>query len=348
MDDRMASHEFLKQRKDPVHTDRIESPPGETADGHGHGVVALEDRSTVPAADRQALRFAMTLSLVIGLLMFAIKVGAYVLTGSAAILSDAAESVVHVAAVTFAFYSLRLSFKPADEQHRYGHAKISFFSAGFEGAMILLAAAYIGYEAIRKLIFGTELHNLGIGTSLTVLAMLINGGLGGYLIVTGRRCRSLILIANGKHVLTDVWTSLGVIAGLGLTLGTGWLAWDPIAALVVAGNIVVSGVGLIRESVRGLMDVADPQIDRQLTQVLKAQTQRHGIQYHDLRHRHLGSTYWVEVHLLFPQSLTIGTAHRIATEIEEVMAAAIEIPAYVTTHLEAIEDHECIHPPGLH
>ncbi len=297
-------------------------------------------------SDRSALRFAMTLSLVIGLLMFAIKVGAYLLTGSAAILSDAAESVVHVAAVMFAFFSLRLSFKPADEEHRYGHAKISFFSAGFEGAMILLAAIYIAYEAIHKLIVGPELHNLGIGTALTVLAMLINGALGFYLIRTGGRRRSLILIANGKHVLTDCWTSLGVVLGLGLTLTTGWLAWDPIAALVVAGNIVVSGIGLIRESIRGLMDSADPEIDRQLTRVLEEQARKYSIDYHDLRHRSLGSMYWVEVHLLFPESMTIGQAHRIATAIETQMESAIDVPAHITTHLEAIEDHARIHPRG--
>lgn len=303
----------------------------------------------VPAdGDRRALRFAMTLSLVIGLLMFAIKVGAYLLTGSAAILSDAAESVVHVAAVTFAFFSLRLSFKPADEEHRYGHAKISFFSAGFEGAMILLAAIYIAYEAIYNLIVGPELENLGIGTALTALAMLINGGLGYYLITTGRRRRSLILIANGKHVLTDCWTSVGVILGLVLALTTGWLAWDPIAALVVAGNIVISGIGLIRESIRGLMDVADPEIDRQLTEVLDEQVRNYSIRYHDLRHRSLGSMYWVEVHLLFPESVKIGEAHRIATAIEAQMAAAIDIPTHVTTHLEAIEDHDHIHPLGDH
>jgi cation diffusion facilitator family transporter len=308
----------------------------------------MSDRSIQTEADRRALRLAMTLSLLIGLFMFAIKMGAYVLTGSAAILSDAAESVVHVAAVVFAFYSLRLSFKPADEGHRYGHAKISFFSAGFEGGMILLAALYIAYEAIRKLIVGPELQNLGIGTSLTVLATLINGGLGAYLIATGRRRRSLILIANGKHVLADCWTSLGVIAGLGLAIGTGWLAWDPIAALVVAGNIIFSGVGLMRESFRGLMDEADPNIDRQLIAVLDAQTKQYGIQYHDVRHRSLGSMYWVEVHLLFPQSQTIGQAHRTATAIEEAVAAALEPQTYVTTHLEAIEDHDRVHPPGPH
>jgi cation diffusion facilitator family transporter len=310
--------------------------------------VAVGDHSISSEADQRALWFAMTLSLVIGLLMFVIKIGAYLLTGSAAILSDAAESVVHVAAVTFAFFSLRLSFKPADEGHRYGHAKISFFSAGFEGAMILLAALYIAYEAIHKLIVGGELENLGIGTLLTVLAMLINGGLGAFLVATGRKRGSLILIANGKHVLTDCWTSLGVIAGLGLTLGTGWLPWDPIAALVVAGNIMFSGVGLMRESFRGLMDEADPEIDRQLIAVLEAQTKQYGIQYHDVRHRSLGSMYWVEVHLLFPESQTIGEAHRTATAIEIAVAEAIGIRTYVTTHLEAIEDHDRIHLPGHH
>ena len=203
-------------------------------------------------AEHRALTFAMTLSLVVGLLMFVVKVGAYVLTGSAAILSDAAESVVHVAAVSFAFYSLRFSQKPADRQHLYGHAKVGFFSAGFEGAMIVLAALYIVFEAIRKWVVGLELEYVGVGTSLTVLAMLVNGVLGVYLIWTGKKRNSIILTANGKHVLTDCWTSLGVIVGLCLVLLTGWLPWDPIAAIVVAVNIVVSGVGLIRQSIGGI------------------------------------------------------------------------------------------------
>jgi len=305
-------------------------------------------RPAAQDADQRALSFAMTLSLIIGVMMFAIKVGAYVLTGSAAILSDAAESIVHVAAVTFAFYSLRLSFKPADEGHRYGHAKISFFSAGFEGAMILLAALYIIYESIRKWVFGLELENLGAGTLLTVLAMLINGGLGAYLIWTGRRRRSLILVANGKHVLTDCWTSLGVIIGLCLALLTGWLPWDPIAAIFVAGNIIYSGIGLMRESVRGLMDVADPEIHRQLVELLERETERHAIHYHNLRHRSLGSLYWVEVHLLFPQTMTIREAHGIATAIEDAVAASLQSRTYVTTHLEAFEDHDHVHAPGMH
>jgi len=313
---------------------------------------AALDRPSTPdshrEADRRAQTFAMTLSLLIGLSMFGIKVGAYVLTGSAAILSDAAESVVHVAAVVFAFSSLRLSHRPPDPGHLYGHAKVSFFSAGFEGAMIMLAALYIIFEAIRKWLVGLEMENLGLGTSLTVLAMLINGVLGGYLIWTGKKRKSIILTANGKHVLTDCWTSLGVICGLCLALLTGWLPWDPIAAIVVALNILWSGIGLMRQSVGGLMDVADPQLHRRIEELLDRETQAHGVAYHNLRHRHLGDCYWVEVHLLFPQSMPIGRAHAIATRIEEAVALSLEPQGCVTTHLEAIEDHDRVHAEGEH
>jgi cation diffusion facilitator family transporter len=280
--------------------------------------------------------------------MLAIKLGAYLLTGSAAILSDAAESIVHVAAVAFAFYSLRLSYKPADSGHLYGHAKIAFFSAGFEGAMIVLAATYIVYEAIRKWLTGLALEHLGVGTGLTALAMFINGALGFYLVWTGKQRGSIILAANGKHVLTDCWTSLGVILGLILTLATGWLAWDPIAAIVVAVNILVSGLGLIRQSVRGLMDVAEPEMHTNLVALLDRETQARDITYHDLRHRNLGDAYWVEVHLLFPQTTPIGEAHRVATEIEHCVADHLQPRGYVTTHLEAIEDHHDVHSTGAH
>lgn len=298
--------------------------------------------------DRHAQMFAMTLSLAVGVLMLAMKAVAFLITDSAAILSDAAESVVHLAAVSFAFFSLRLSWKPADELHPYGHAKISFFSAGFEGGMILLAALFIIYESLRKWITGLELEHLGLGTGLTLLAMVINGALGGFLVWTGKKHRSLILIANGKHVLTDCWTSLGVVAGLCLTLATGWLPWDPIAAIAVALNIIYSALTLIRTSFRGLMDAADPDVERQLVTLLDRETRAHGIRYHDLRHRSLGSRYWVEVHLLFSQTTPIGTAHRVATAIENTVAASFQPAAYVTTHLEAIEDHDRVHASGEH
>ncbi len=295
------------------------------------------------AKDQKVLRFAMHLSLWTGVLMLIIKVGAYILTGSAAILSDASESVVHIVAVGFAAYSMWLTFKPADQTHLYGHQKISFFSAGFEGAMIVIAAFYIIYEAISKWIGGLALQNLGIGTALTAFAALLNGGLGWYLLWVGKKKKSLILEANGKHVLTDSWTSLGVLVGLSLTLLTGWLAWDPIFAILVAVNILVSGFGLIRKSISGLMDKAEPEVQQKIEKILQEEAERYGIRFHELKHRNLGNSYWVEVHLLFPGDTPIREAHRIATHIEGRIEAALQPSAYVSTHLEAIEDHHDIH-----
>jgi len=285
----------------------------------------------------------MQLSLGTGVLMLLIKLGAYLMTGSAAILSDAAESVVHVVAVGFAAYSLRLSYAPADADHPYGHAKISFFSAGFEGAMIAAAALYIIYEALAEWIGGLHLRNLGFGTLLTAAAAAINAALGGYLLWLGKRKHSVILEANGKHVLTDVWTSLGVIAGLCLVLSTGWLPWDPICAIAVACNILVTGFGLIRRGVSGLMDTADPQIQRQVETILKRETARYGLGYHSLRHRSLGICQVVDVHLLFPENTPIRQAHKTATAIEQAIESSLQPCGEVTTHLEAIEGHREAH-----
>lgn len=302
------------------------------------------DRSAQSAADRRALSLAMNLSLAAGLVMFVMKAGAYLLTGSAAILSDAAESVVHVAAVIFAAFSLRLSYRPADSHHLYGHAKIAFFSAGFEGAMIVLAAIYIIYESITKWYHGLHLEHLGAGTALTAAAAVINGVLGGYLLWIGRRKKSLILEANGKHVLTDCWTSLAVLVGLALVLITGWLPFDPICGILMACNILWSGTGLIRSAFGGLMDRADPATQRTLTETLDRETAARGLEYHLLRHRNVGDAHWVDVHLVFPDEISLAEAHRTATEIERAIEAALQPAAYVTTHLETISDHEILHP----
>lgn len=295
-------------------------------------------------ADRAALRFAMNLSLAVGLLMFVMKTGAYLLTRSAAILSDAAESVTHVAAVFFAAYSLRLSYRPPDKDHLYGHAKISFFSAGFEGAMIVLAALFIIYESIRKWMTGLELENLGVGTALTAAAMIINAGLGGYLVWLGRREHSLILEADGKHVLTDCVTSLAVLVGLVLVLLTKWPPFDPICGILTACNIFWSGTGLLKSAFSGLMDTADPITQAKLTEILDRETGVRGMSYHRLRHRNLGDAHWVEVHLLFPRDSSLAEAHRTATDIEHVIEASLEPRAFVTTHLECALDHDALHP----
>lgn len=301
--------------------------------------------NAVPARteDQQDLRKAINLSLGIGFLMLVIKFGAYLLTGSAAIFADAVETIVHIVAVGFAAYSLRLSQKPADENHPYGHAKISFFSAGAEGMLIVVVAIFIIQDAIRQWISGVELHNLGFGTALIALTVLLNGTLGIHLISVGRKKGSLILKANGKHILTDAWTSIGVIAGLVLASTTGWLPWDPILAIAVAINILVTGFSLMRQSISGLMDEADPDVRNRLIEVLDQETKRHGITYHELRNRHMGDGHWVDFHLLFKDETPVKTAHAIATEIERKVKASLEEHSIVTTHLEPLKDHQRIH-----
>ncbi|MCP3981963.1 MAG: cation transporter [bacterium] len=285
----------------------------------------------------------MRLSLLVGAAMLFGKSYAYVVTGSAAVLSDAAESVVHVAAVAFAAFSLWLSLRPADPGHPYGHDRISFFSAGVEGGLIVLAAVFIIHDAISKWIAGLRIESPGTGALLVAGAGLLNLVLGLYLIRQGRRHRSLILVANGKHVLTDSWTSLGVIVGLLLVMWTGWLPFDPILALLVAVNILWSGAKLVRESVGGLMDESDPATYEKVMAVLEFEAASRGLEYHQLRHRNSGVRDWVDLHLLFPADTTIDVAHRQATEIEAAIKRALDRPSTVTTHLEPIEGHEETH-----
>lgn len=287
--------------------------------------------------------FAIRLSLLVGFAMLAGKTYAYHITGSAAILSDAAESVVHVVAVAFAAFSLWLSQQPADQSHPYGHDKISFFSAGVEGALIALAAAFIIFEAVRKWLAGLRLENLHTGTYFVVAATLINAALGGYLVWQGRRHSSLILVANGKHVLTDSWTSLGVIVGLVLVMLTGWRPFDPIVAILVATNILWTGGKLVRQSVGGLMDEADAETERRIRATLDAEVQRRGLSYHAFRCRNSGTLLWVEFHLLFPHGALVDEAHWQATAIETAIQEGLPVPANIITHIEPFEAHDRAH-----
>lgn len=287
---------------------------------------------------------AMRWSLVIGIVMLGLKMGAYLLTGSAAILGDAAESVVHVGAVIFASYSLWLSEQPADKNHPYGHSKISFISAGVEGGLIVLAAVFIVYESIRRWAGGLEVANLDKGVLITVVTILINAALGIYLIRTGRQQSSLILVSNGKHVLTDGWTSFGALLGLGMMHITGQLWWDPLCGLLMAGNILISGYGLIRRSVTGLMDEADPALARALDESLLRETTARGVTFHALRHRDAGEIHYVDVHFLFPDDMLLKEAHRIATDIEAAVEKSVQARVHITTHLECAEDHDELHP----
>jgi cation diffusion facilitator family transporter len=301
---------------------------------------------TASQTEASSARRAMAWSLAVGVIMLVLKVGGYYVTHSAAILSDAAESVVHLVAVAFAAYSLRLSFKPADESHRYGHAKIGFFSAGLEGGMILVAAAYIYVESIHKLLHATPTQNLGLGALLIAAAAVINGVLGYYLIHVGKRTHSLILEANGKHTLTDCWTSVAVLASLALTHLTKYQPIDPIIGILMATNILLTGLKLIRSGFSGLMDASDPETQTKILAVLDREAASHSITYHNLRHRNMGDSYWIDVHLVFPPGVLLSDAHRAATAIESCLETTIEPSAHVTTHLESALDHDVLHRGG--
>jgi cation diffusion facilitator family transporter len=288
-------------------------------------------------------RFAMRLSLVLGLAMLIAKTTIYFMTHSAAIFSDAAESVVHVIAVGFAAFSLRLSTRSASPQFLYGYERITFFSAGFEGAMIVVAAIAILYESIRKWIAGLQLEHLGAGALLILIAGLVNAALGYYLKRTGRRTNSLILEADGKHVLTDSWTSFGVVGGLGLVLLTHWKPFDPLVAMAVAVNILWSGGRLVWHSAVGLMDYSDPKAGRKIREKLDDLCAELNIQYHGVRFRTTGYRQLIEVHLLFPRLTSVSEAHRLATNLEERLPSNLGIPAEVVTHLECLEDHADVH-----
>ena len=288
-------------------------------------------------------RFALRLSLSIGILMLAGKMTAYFLTGSSAIFSDAAESVVHVMAVAFAVFSLWLSARPAAPQFQYGYERITFFSAGFEGAMIVLAAGSIIFTAIEKWRRGLVLENLGHGVELILAAGVLNAALGWYLLRVGRRNHSLILEADGKHVLTDSWTSFGVVAGLVLVMVTGWKPFDPLVAFAVAANILWTGGRLIWQSLKGLLDYSDPKVGHQIRARLDAICEELDLQYHGVRFRTTGYRQIIEAHLLFPDSMGLGEAHRMATLVEERLTRDLGMPVEVTTHLESLGDHSEVH-----
>jgi len=306
----------------------------------------VETNQSPSAMSERKLRdahFAMRLSLVVGVLMLAGKMTAYLLTDSAAVFSDAAESVVHVVAVAFALFSLWLSTRPAVPKFQYGYERITFFSAGFEGAMIVLAAGSILYTTVQKLRHGVVLENLGNGVFLIIAAGVLNAGLGWYLVRIGKRNNSLILEADGKHVLTDSWTSFGVVAGLLLVMVTGRKILDPVVAFLVSANILWSGGRLMWQSLKGLLDYSDPKIGHEIRNQLDTICEELGVQYHGVRFRTTGYRQLIEVHLLFPHKTEVGEAHRLATQVEERLSVELGVPAEVTTHLESLEDHSEVH-----
>lgn len=296
------------------------------------------------SAEFQRERFAMYLSLAAGMALLVLKLGAYWITSSAAIFSDAAESVIHVAAVSFAVFSLHLSYRPPNSRFPYGYEKIAFFSAGVEGGLISLAAIMIFVVAARRLMTGAAVENLGAGVALVTAASFLTGFLGYYLIRLGRRQHSLVLEANGRHVATDSVTSFGVVAGLTLVKLTGWQPLDPLVAFAVATQILYSGARMMKRSLAGLMDSVDPEADAEIRRVLPPLAGELGVRFHALRFRSMGRGVHIEMHLLFPFAMPLGDAHRRATELERRLRDTLSFPVLLVTHLESEEDHAELHP----
>jgi cation diffusion facilitator family transporter len=291
----------------------------------------------------------MVLPLAAALITLVLKFGAYLLTGSIAIFSDAAESLVNLTAAIITLISLRISVHPADATHHYGHDKAEYFASAIEGALILAAAGVIAYTAIERLLHPAELADLSFGLGITFFASLINFAVARALLHFARVHDSIALEADARHLMTDVWTSVAVVIGLLMVWITGLLWLDPAIALAVAANIVVSGVRIVRRSMAGLMDRSLP--SREIEAIHKI-LQRHTMDrsaYHQLRTRKAGPRRFIDLHLLVPGSWTIQQTHDLSEQIENEIRAAVG-QASITIHFEPVEDEiswEMAEPHGL-
>jgi len=296
---------------------------------------------------RDPRKIVMLVSLLASGVMLAGKLTAYFLTHSAALFSDAAESVVHGAATALATYSLWYAAKPADSGHPYGHGRIAYFSAGFEGALVFIAAVTVVYSGVYGLIHGPELRNLGIGLGIAAALAVINCALGLTLVRIGRKQNALILVANGKHVLSDAWTTGGAILGVGLVMLTGKQWLDPLAAIAIGFYIMLTGVSLIRQSYAGLMDQVRPELSQRLIGGLN-ETVRAGLisDFHQLRCRQINDELWVDVHVLVPGELPTFEAHERVTRAERSVSGLFpDERIHITAHIEPA-DHYVAHPGG--
>jgi cation diffusion facilitator family transporter len=282
------------------------------------------------------------LSIVASLVTMALKFSAYLLTGSVGLLSDALESVVNLTAALVAFGALTIAARPADDTHSYGHDKAEYFSAGVEGALILVAAATIIYAAVRRLMNPGPLEALGVGLVVSLIASAINFGVSRVMMRAGRRYDSITLEADAQHLMTDVWTSVGVVAGLAVMLIVpAWQWLDPLIAIAVGINIIVTGIGLLRRSVNGLMDYALPPAE--VVEIQQAVLAAAGpeAQYHGVRTRKSGSRRFAELHLLLPGAVSVQAAHDISVEIERECEARLR-NITLTVHFEPEEDPRSI------
>lgn len=287
----------------------------------------------------RALRLPVLLSLVAALATLALKSAAYLMTGSVGLFSDALESVINVVTAAVALFSLWYAAQPVDANHTYGHEKIEFFSSGLDGILILVAAAGIAWFAVRRLFLPEPLESLGLGLLIAVVASLINLGVARWLLRVGRARRSIVLEADGQHLMADVVTTAAVLIGLGLVWATGWEVFDPLLALLVAGHIGLTGFGLIRRSFHGLMDHALPPADQAtLRRAIEGELPA-GVTYHALRTRQAGARRFADCHVLVPGTWRVSEAHDLANRIEGAVERSLP-GLEMTIHIEPIEAAE--------
>ena len=281
-------------------------------------------------------RFAW-LSIAAAIVTIGLKMAAYRVTGSVGLLSDALESLVNLAAALMALAMLTVAARPPDEDHVYGHDKAEYFSSGVEGALILVAAISIGVTAWNRLLAPQPLEGLGLGLGISLLASLINLGVALVLRRAGQRYSSITLDADAQHLMTDVWTSVGVLAGIGAVALTGWERLDPIIAFAVALNIIWSGVQLVRRSALGLLDTAWPAPERSVVTNILDRYQAQGVQFHALRTRQSAARRFMSVHVLVPGDWTVLRGHQLLEKLEREVREALT-GVTILTHLEPLED----------
>lgn len=286
---------------------------------------------------------ALRISLLVSFISLCLKLSGFLITSSTIALSDAAESIVHLLAVSFVYYGLWLSSKPADEKHLYGHERVEFLSVGIEGVVIIIAGITIIYQAVENYLYGHDLQEIMSGVYLIGGAGAINLALGTYLTKVGRSENNMIVISNGKHTLTDVWTSGGAVATLLIIRYTDLIILDSVVAAGLAGYIIYEGYKLIRYSVDGLMDTRNPEIDDAIRGELDKELPGAMKSVHNLRHRTTGSTTWIELHAIFTETVNLNKAHDDATLLEKRLINAVEGDVIVTIHLEPEGHHEEVH-----
>ncbi len=269
-----------------------------------------------------------------GLVITLLKFTAFALTNSVAILSDALESIINIVAAGVMLYSLWLSNRPADEDHPYGHGKVEFLAIGMEGWLILFAGIFIAVEAIRRLFSGVEPTHLNIGMWMLLVIGLLSASLAAYVWLMGRKYQSEPLVADGKHLATDVVSTIGVLIGLVMVRWSGWLWLDPVVAILVAGLCLFVSWRLLWKSIHGLMDASDPDDDKLIRQILdEAKAAGHILGYHKVRHRHNGPFHWVDMHLQVDGAMNVADSHSVASRIEARIEKELG-RANATAHVE--------------